>query len=79
MKQKLFISGVAGTLALVAFIVALALASSHATAPERVEVSNGASAALAVTPTAEASLPAEQTEPIVCNPERGDPTNCTYH
>jgi hypothetical protein len=76
MISKLYISGVAATLALVALIVALALAASNASAPERAEVSNRAAAPVAQSPGT--SLPFEQTDPAVCGAPGADPGNCSY-
>jgi hypothetical protein len=78
MKQKLYIAGVAGTLAVVALIVAFALASSHATAPERIEVSNHAAAAPVAAQSAGTAAPFEQSEPSVCSSPAADPGDCTY-
>lgn len=84
MISRLYISGVAATLALVALVVALALAASDASAPERAEVSSHAAAPVAQSPGTSLpfepgrSLPFEQSDPAVCGAPGADPGNCSY-
>ena len=76
MIRNVYISGVAATLALAALIVALALAASNASAPERAGVSNHAAAPAAQ--SAGTALPFEQGDPAVCGEPGADPGNCSY-
>jgi hypothetical protein len=66
----------------VALIVALALAASHATAPERAEVSADGGAAVPViqtaAPSAKASAPSEDGASTICGSPGADPGNCSY-
>jgi hypothetical protein len=84
MIRNLYISGVAATLALVALVVALALAASNASAPERTEVSNHAAVPVAHSPGTSLPfepptfLPFEQSDPAVCSEPGADPRNCSY-
>ena len=77
MKKHLRVTP-AAILALVALIVAIVLAASHATAPERAGVSNDASAAAPVVQTAGTSGAAEASDPAVCGTPGADPGNCSY-
>ena len=75
MNSKLYITGVAATLALVAMIVALVVAAPNASAPERAEVFNDGGAARLVQ-TSATFAPSEPND--VCGMPGANPGNCSY-
>ena len=85
MKKHFRVTGPAAVLALVALIVAIALAASHATAPGRAELSTPGRAAVPVIQTAApvvqtagTSEASEASDPAVCGSPGADPGNCSY-
>ena len=78
MKQKLYVSGIAATLALVALIVALGLAASHALAPEPADVPTSGAAA-PVVQGAVAFVPSENRDPAACGSPTANQADCTYY